>query len=132
MKTLKTAAILLVLTIAVTSCSSKKVENEETTETSATENTSENNTNEVAADVLEADAKRMGELACQSRANFDKWKANEITREQMEELNAPLNVEMKEINVRFEGEYTADVEKVKRFQDIFQGIFQTCAPASQQ
>jgi len=73
----------------------------------------------------------MGELACQSRANFDKWKANEITREQMEELNAPLNVEMQEINVRFEGEYTADVEKVKRFQDIFQGIFQTCAPAAQ-
>lgn len=131
MKTLKTAAILLALTFAITSCSSKQAETEETTETSAIENTSESNTNAVVADVLEADAKRMGELACQSRANFDKWKANEITKEQMEELNAPLNVEMQEINVRFEGEYTADAGKVKRFQDIFQGVFQTCAPASQ-
>lgn len=129
MKRLKTAAILVALTIAITSCSSKQAETKETTETSAIENTSESNTNAVVADVLEADAKRMGELACQSRANFDKWKANEITKEKMEELNAPLNVEMQEINLRFEGEYTADVEKVKRFQDIFQGIFQTCAPA---
>jgi PBP1b-binding outer membrane lipoprotein LpoB len=131
MKTLKTAAVLIALALTVASCSSKQSENQESTENTSIENTTENNSS-TKVDILEADAKRMGELACQSRANFDKWKANEITREQMEELNAPLNVEMQEINVRFEGEYTADVEKVKRFQDIFQGIFQTCAPASQQ
>jgi PBP1b-binding outer membrane lipoprotein LpoB len=131
MKTLKTAAVLIALALTVASCSSKQAENQESTENTSIENTTENNSS-TKVDILEADAKRMGELACQSRANFDKWKANEITREQMEELNAPLNVEMQEINVRFEGEYTADVEKVKRFQDIFQGIFQTCAPASQQ
>lgn len=115
-------AVLSVSAFLFTSCGGGEAQNNENNEAEETEvTTSGSESNQV-----EADAKRMAELACESQALNKKAQEDGLTPEEIKTLNEPLNAQMTEINDRFNAEY-ANTEKQTEFQNIFQTAFQACS-----
>jgi hypothetical protein len=114
------------LTITMASCSSSTNEAVHNAPAETSETTEAVVAEAETKDALEADALRMGELACASKAIMAEFQAKNIDKAEMDKQVAPLNVEMAAINERFEGSYKNDPETLKRFQTVFQSVFGNC------
>lgn len=114
----------VIFVFAFASCTQTPTETEENSPIETNESAEEGTT--ASTDPLAADALRMGELACASKAIMNAFQAKNISKEEMDEQVAPLNAEMTTISKRFENEYKNDEEKLKRFQSLFESVFPAC------